>query len=211
MCIRDRYALRVSQAYSRLLAEAERTAPPNTNSYEHAFNQALIASFENGLQPAMRVEMIREDASQSFMASKARARKHEANKLHSAASSSSTSVSSLYHTPQLEDVAARLEQRLSTLEDNATQHVASVQRGRDQQNRSGGGDKRPRSQSHGRGRDSKSKTSAHADAKADKPKGKKKDVDTPCDFIGCMFGSARFTHTRANCKNEARAKEQGLI
>ena len=59
----DEYALRVSQAYSRLLAEAERTAPPNTNSYKHAFNQALIASFENGLQPAIRVEMIREDLS----------------------------------------------------------------------------------------------------------------------------------------------------
>lgn len=94
----DVYALRVSQAYSRLLAEAERTAPPNTTSHQHAFDQALIASFENGLQPEIRVEMIREDASQSFMASKARARKHEANKLRSAAPTSSTSVSSITHS-----------------------------------------------------------------------------------------------------------------
>lgn len=62
------FALRVSQAYSRLLAEADRTKPPNVSAHEHALNQALIVSLENGLQPDLRVEMVREDASQSFMA-----------------------------------------------------------------------------------------------------------------------------------------------
>ena len=205
----DEYALRVSQAYSRLLAEAERTAPPNTSSYEHAFNQALIASYENGLQPEIRVEMIREDASQSFMASKARARKHEANKLRSAASPSSTAVSSLYHPPQLEDVAARLEQRLDRLEGQADQHVASVQRSRDH-GRSGGGDKRPRSQSRGPRQDShKAKVSFQSGAKSDKAGGKKRGVSEPCDFVGCRYNSNRFSHTRADCKTEARAKEDG--
>lgn len=67
----DEYSLRVSQAYARMLAEAERTVPPNMTAYEHVFNKSMIASFENGLPPNIRVEMIREDASQSFMMSKA--------------------------------------------------------------------------------------------------------------------------------------------
>lgn len=65
----DVFALRVSRAYSRLLAKAERTAPANVSAHEHAFSQAMIASFENGLPPEIRVEMVREDASQTFMAS----------------------------------------------------------------------------------------------------------------------------------------------
>lgn len=207
----DIYALRVSQAYSRLLAEAERTAPQNTTPHQHAFDQALIASFENGLQPEIRVEMIREDASQSFMAFKARARKHEANKLRSAASPSATSVSSLlYPTPQLEDAAARFEQCLSTLEDNADQHVSSVQRGRDNAGRGGGGDKRPRSQSGNSGRDgAKSKVSSQSGTKSDKAWVKKK-VDQPCDFIACKYHNTRFNHTRADCKTEALAKKDGF-
>lgn len=206
----DEYALRVSQAYSRFLAEAERTAPVNTTPHQHAFDQALIASFENGLQPEIRVEMIREDASQSFMASKARARKHEANKLRSAAPSSATSVSSLYHNnPQLEDLAVRLEQRVSHLE-TEQEHVSSVQRGRDN-GRNGGGDKRPRSRSGGTGRDSnKSKASFKSGSKPDAvAKGRKKQVDEPCDFFACKSSVNRWTHTRANCRLEALAQAEG--
>ena len=208
----DEYALRVSQAYSRLLAEAERTAPPNTNSYEHAFNQALIASFENGWQPEIRLEMIREDASQSFMASKARARKHEANKLRSAASPSSTSVSSLYHNPQLEDFTVHLDKRLTTLEENADKHVSSVRRGRDGSGsgRGDGSDKRPRPQSRGPRQDSNtSKVSFQPGTKPTAGGGKKKVVAVPCDFVGCAYNNNRFSHTRADCKTEARAMQDG--
>lgn len=47
----DVFSLRVTQAYSRFLEEAKRTAPANVSPHEHAFEQAKIASFENGLPP----------------------------------------------------------------------------------------------------------------------------------------------------------------
>lgn len=212
----DVHALRISRAYSRLVAEAERTARPNTNSHEHAFNQALIASFENGLKPELRVEIIIEDASQSFMASKARVRKHEANKLRSAAPLSSTSVSSMYPTsPQLEDRAVRLEQRIADLEagnSRATQmHASSMQRDRDS-GRGGGGDKRPRSRSQqasDQGRDSNKTKSFQSGTKPD-ARTKKKYVDEACDFIGCRFNNSRFSHKRADCKTQVRVKKDGF-
>lgn len=138
----DVYALRVSQAYSRLLAEAERTAPLNVSPHEHAFEQALIASFENGLPPDVRLDMIREDASQSFMASKARARKHEANKLRSATTTPVASVSAVAHNGQLQPDNNENRQRIEELE----KIVSSLSRGRIAQSTNGGA-KRDRSRS----------------------------------------------------------------
>ena len=142
------------------------------------------------------------------MASKARARKHEANKLRSAAPASSTSVSSLYNNPQLEDLTVRLEQRVSDLE--KAEHVSSVHRGRDH-GRGGGGDKRPRSQSGNAGRDThKPKAqykSGNSNDRAGKPNRKR--VDEPCDFDGCKYTKNRFTHSRADCRIEERAISEG--
>ncbi|CAM9565671.1 unnamed protein product, partial [Ectocarpus sp. 8 AP-2014] len=95
----DAFALRVSRAYSRLLAEAERTVPANKTPYEHVFDKAMIASFENGLHPHIRTEMNREDANETFMESKGRARKHEANRLQESpipSNDTSLAVSSMY-------------------------------------------------------------------------------------------------------------------
>lgn len=63
----DVFALRVFPAYSRLLVEAERTAPVNKTPHEHVFDKAMIASFENGIHPYIREEIQREDANQPFM------------------------------------------------------------------------------------------------------------------------------------------------
>ena len=77
----DSYGLRVTQAYARLLAEAKRTAPPNVSPYKHAWQTSLMATFENGLIPPVRVELLREDPSLSYQASRTRAKNHETNAL----------------------------------------------------------------------------------------------------------------------------------
>ena len=63
----DTCGLRVTQAYARLLAEAKRTAPTNVSPYKHAWQ--TMATFESGLLPLIRVELIREDLSVSYRAS----------------------------------------------------------------------------------------------------------------------------------------------
>ena len=80
----DSYGLRVTQAYARLLAEAKRTAPPNVSPYKHAWQTSLMATFEAGLVPHIRLELIREDPSLTYQASRTRAKKHETNALRAA-------------------------------------------------------------------------------------------------------------------------------
>ena len=75
----DSYGLRVTQAYARLLAEAKRTTPVNVSPYKHAWQTSLMASFEAGLVPHVRLERIREDPSLTYQASRTRAEKHETN------------------------------------------------------------------------------------------------------------------------------------
>ena len=81
-CSSDSYELRVTQAaYARLLAEAKRTAPANVSPYKHAWQTSLMAAFEAGLIPHVRLEHTREDPSLTYQASRTRAKKHETDAL----------------------------------------------------------------------------------------------------------------------------------
>ena len=75
----DSYGVRVTQEYARLLAEATRTAPANVSPYKHAWQTSLMATFEAGLILNVRPELIREDPSPTYQASRTRAKKHETN------------------------------------------------------------------------------------------------------------------------------------
>ena len=55
----DSCGLRVTQAYARLLTKAKQTAPANVSPYKHAWQTLLVATFEAGLTPHVRLELIR--------------------------------------------------------------------------------------------------------------------------------------------------------
>ena len=201
----DLFSIRVSRAYSRLLAEAERTAPPNVSAYEHAFNKAKIASFENGLQPEIRVEMVREDASQTFMASTTRARKHEANKLRSASSQSSASVSAASH-PQLETVSGDHEKRLAALEErlraNLTDQVSSASsRGSATYNKRS-------SSTNGKSRESSKRKVA---ASRNDEDSSSDDDERPCNYAACVGRKKAEGHSRRNYRTEQADLERGIV
>ena len=212
----DVFALRVSRAYSRLLAEAERTAPANVSAHEHAFSKAQIASFENGLPPEIRVEMVREDASQTFMASKTRARKHEANRLRSP-SQTSKSVSALYdtHDPQLISQTEHLESRLKVLErmleDRTDRTVSSASdRGR---SASRGPAKRNASLPDRTTKHQKQKVAFSKGTKADGNGGgviSNRDNEPPCTYPGCAGLPKAATHCRRECRTESRDRSKGI-
>ncbi|CAB1116181.1 unnamed protein product [Ectocarpus sp. CCAP 1310/34] len=69
-----------------------------------------------------------------------------------------------------------------------------------------GTDKRDKDNSKSRGLPArvKAKLSFAGTAKPDTAKHEKE-----CDFIGCRFSNIRFTHTRAECKNEQAANNEG--
>lgn len=183
------------------------------SAHEHALDKALIASFENGLPPDIRVEMIREDASQAFMNSKVRARKHEANKLRSANSQSTASVSSLLDStlpPQLKIQAGVLENRVTQLEQqlrtNEDSHVSSAVRGR----------------RHSRGPSTHKRGSSYAERNPNNHNQKKVvfDADTSsdgssntggveCTYPGCAGKNKSFTHSRQECRTEQRDIKNG--
>ena len=232
----DSYSLRVSQAYSRFLAEAKRTAPPNVEPHEHAFSQAMIASFENGLPPDVRVEMIREDASTSFMASKTRARKHEANKLRSPAHGPATTaaVASVHDPSQrmfdLGDRVAALETYVSHehgYNANNTTYTAPQHRIRGDKNNKLHRQKQQQKQwnkpqnhaqngqsgggSTGSGSGSASSKSGSSSSTQGSGGKKKKGVAVPCDYVGCSYNPKKaYSHTRENCRLEQEHKEAGL-
>ena len=90
----DSSGLRVNQAYARLPAEAKRTTPINVSPYKHVWQTSLMASFESGLVPHVRLEHIREDPSLTYQASRTRAKKHETNALRAAPTPSPTTYAS---------------------------------------------------------------------------------------------------------------------
>ena len=90
----DAYRLRVTQAYARLLAESKRSTPANVSPYKHAWQTSLMVTFEAGLIPHVRLEVIREDPSLTYQASRTRAKKHENNALSAAPTLSSTTYAS---------------------------------------------------------------------------------------------------------------------
>lgn len=99
----DVYALRVFQAHSGLHAKADPSGPPNISVHERALNQAMMASFKNGLQPKRmirvhrsllwRLRLVLENTGRSY-------------RLRSAAPEQST-ISALRestHAPQLKEI-----------------------------------------------------------------------------------------------------------
>ena len=90
----DSYGLRVTQAYARLLAEAKRTAPANVSPYKHAWRTSLMATFEAGQIPQVRLELFHEDPSLTYQAPPTRAIKHETNALRTASAPSPTTYAS---------------------------------------------------------------------------------------------------------------------
>ena len=55
------YTLKVTNARSRLMAEARRLAPAGVLPFEHAWSVFTTTSFDHGLLPHLRLELIRED------------------------------------------------------------------------------------------------------------------------------------------------------
>ena len=104
----DGFALKVTQARTRLLAEAARSGPSHISHYEHAWDVFMTATFENGLKPHIRVECLREDPPNSFQDARLRAKKHEANNLRGVASPISDTVSAVAYPepPQLKQTVS---------------------------------------------------------------------------------------------------------
>lgn len=96
----DSYALQVSQARTRLLAEAARSAPSHLSPHEHAWDVFMTATFENGLLPGIRLESIREDPPTTFQEARTRAKKHEANNLRGTSPSTPATTVSAVTTPE---------------------------------------------------------------------------------------------------------------
>ena len=104
----DTYSLKVTQARTRLLAEAARSAPAHLSPHEHAWDVSMTATFENGLLPGIRLESIREDPPNTFQEARIRAKKHEANNLRGACSTTPSTVSAVAYPdpPQLENTVS---------------------------------------------------------------------------------------------------------
>lgn len=236
----DVFSLRVTQAYSRLIEEAKRTAPPNVSPHEHAFEQAKIASFENGLPPDIRLELVREDASDSFAKSKARARKHETNKIRNptATISALSQPAPAQLEQKIEDAVSRLsgmEQYLSgdsgfrassvayTRPDNRTRapqqngkrsYVANPnQDGQPHHNKRKVAAKSTNNNGNARGGGNKTSKSSGKRGGGGGNDGGATDGTSnsvECDYVGCRGHDRRFSHARADCRIEANHKAQGL-
>ena len=104
----DTYSLKATQARTRLLAEAARSAPSHLSPHEHAWDVFMTATFENGLLPSIRLESIREDPPNTFQEARIRAKKHEANNLRGVSSTAPSTVSAVAYpkTPQLQNTVS---------------------------------------------------------------------------------------------------------
>ena len=94
-------------------------------------------------KPEIRVELIREDPSQTFIKSKARARKHEANKMQSVSDGAPTSISALSNPPTQTQM---VEQQSEILH-----QISALQARLSNNSTSGGGYKRSQTASDGAG------------------------------------------------------------
>ena len=194
----DTYGLRVTQAYARMLAEAKRTAPSNVSPYKHAWQTKLMASFESGLLPQIRVELIREDPSVTYRASHTRAKKHETNALRGPTPPPPTTyASALTGTPPNSGASPARDRQLITSMANIEKAIVSqltATRGRGKSvtfdSSTYGPDKRGRSPSRDTGRSRKAKSTSA----------------TPCDYPACKH---RDSHSRSECRLAKSHENQG--
>ena len=180
----DSYGLRITQAYTRLHAEAKRTVPANVSPNKHAWQTSLMATFEAGLIPHVRLELTREDPSVSHQTSRTRAKNHETNALRAAPTASPTTYASAA-TGTFPGPDRQLNTSMANIEEAIVSKPTAV-RGRDQSvtfesGAYGPSDERGRSPSGDAGKSRKANVSS----------GKE------CDYPLCRH---RNSHSRPNCK-----------
>ena len=111
----DQYALHISSLFTRLLAEAARTAPPTKSAQIFAWERLRTAVFENGLLPSIRIEQIREDPTNSFASASDRVREHASNNLHGGNATNLSSVVSTAASPLKNQLETRLDDVQATI------------------------------------------------------------------------------------------------
>jgi len=152
------------------------------------------------------------------MKSKARARKHEANKMRSVSDSASTSISALSNPPphtQMVEQQCEILHQISALQARLS-------------NNSGGGYKRSQPATDGAGSQAPPAKKPAGQQNGKKGKGKAgvkggrqqggtgggasggPSKPTECTYLGCRNHERRFSHTRANCRIEADHLANGL-
>lgn len=130
----DDFSLEVTAAFTRFLNEARRLPSANA-AHETAWEVLKVALFENGLSPAIRLEMLKEDASKNYTTSRARAKKHFAHlnvqspasvsSVHAAAPASSN-VQIESQVQHLTDALRDLQKTVHTNTSSATTPYAAV-------------------------------------------------------------------------------------
>ena len=154
-----------------------------------------MATFENGLIPPIRVELIREDSSLSCQASRTRAKKHEMNALRGPPTPPPTTYASAVTgaSPgpdrQLITSMANIEKAIVS---NLTAGRGRAQRVTFARDTHGSADKRGRSVSTDRSK-SRHTTAVAAGAK--------------CDYPMCRH---RTSHSRPECRLAKAHEEKGL-
>lgn len=190
------FSLRVNKAYSRLLAEVERTSPADGSPHSHALEALMTAYFEKGLLPHIgRMESTREETSCSFQASLARAKKHEADNLLRGPSTQAPGA----HASVVTGFSPQ-ERQLATAVANFRQNVSQpTARGRKETSRS---DARPPSRPRA---SDKRRRSRSRDA-LKRRKRKNTTAGSPCDYPACRN---QYSHSRADCRVAKSHADQG--
>ena len=187
----DSYSLKVTQARTRLLAEAARSAPSHLSPHEHAWDVFMTATFENGLLPSIRLESIREDPPNTFQEARIRAKKHEANNLRGVTSSQPATVSSVAHPepPQLQNTVSSNTATIKDLQMELSKLKSAV--------------KQPPNRASSQG--SNSKRARTSDKSATTPASNQKGGGEQCPYPGC-----KYRHTIDKCALKKRDESQGF-
>ena len=210
----DTYALKVTKARSRLMAEARRLAPAGMSPFEHAWSVFTTASFENGLLPHLRLELVREDPAVSFQESRARAKKHEANNLRGVKPTPdpipnptpAVAQTSALSTPQYDHKMAVMETTIASLSSS----MDNLKRGRTtastpnrersstparrqfQKKTHSNNNRNNSSNNNSNNRNNNNRNNSNANDNASTAVV----VDNPCNYPKCKYPDS---HTRENC------------
>ena len=184
----DTYSLKVTQARTRLLAEAARSAPSHLSPHEHAWDVFMTATFENGLLPSIRLESIREDPPNTFQEARIRAKKHEANNLRGVSSTAPSTVSAVAYpkTPQLQNSVSSNTAIIKDLKEEIAKLKSAVKQPGNRAANQGSSAKRARTSD-------KSTTASATEQKGEK-----------CTYPGC-----KFRHSIDKCALRQKHESQG--
>ena len=184
----DTYSLKVTQARTRLLAEATRSAPSHLSPHEHAWDVFMTATFENGLLPSIRLESNREDPPNTFHEARIRAKKHEANNLRGVSSTAPSTVSAVAYpkTPQLQNTVSSNTAVIKDLKEEISKLKSAVKQPGNRAANQGSSAKRARTSD-------KSTTASATEQKGEK-----------CTYPGC-----KFRHSIDKCALRQKHESQG--